>query len=159
MLKTLWTAFVDVLRCSVKTGVLKNFICFTFHLLKSLFNKVAVPQLCNFIIKRLKHRCFAVKLVKFLRTPILKNDCERLFLFWKLQTKNFREEFQRKTPTSESLFKKFAGLKACTFIKSKLSTQLFFCEICEIFKNTASAAASKILYTILKEKAYPLHEN
>ena len=33
---------------------------------------------CNFIKKRLQHRCFAVKLTKFLGTPILQNICERL---------------------------------------------------------------------------------
>ena len=30
---------------------------------------------------RLQHRCFLVKFSKFLRTPILKNICERLFQF------------------------------------------------------------------------------
>ena len=35
----------------------------------------------NFINKRLQHRCFPVKFPKFLRTPILKNNCKRLLLF------------------------------------------------------------------------------
>ena len=35
-----------------------------------------------FIKKRLKHRYFPVKFVKDLRTPILKNSCERLLLFF-----------------------------------------------------------------------------
>ena len=30
--------------------------------------------------KRLRHKCFPVKLAKFLRTPILKNICQRLLL-------------------------------------------------------------------------------
>ena len=34
----------------------------------------------NFIKKRLKHRCFPVKFVKFLRTNILQNICKQLFL-------------------------------------------------------------------------------
>ena len=34
----------------------------------------------NFIKKRLQHRCFRVKFAKFLKTPILKNICERLLL-------------------------------------------------------------------------------
>ena len=34
----------------------------------------------NFIIKRLQHRCFLVSFSKFLRTPFLKNICERLLL-------------------------------------------------------------------------------
>ena len=48
-------------RCSVKEGVLKNFAY-------------------NFIKKRLQHRCFPVKLAKFLRTSIFKNTFERLLL-------------------------------------------------------------------------------
>ena len=35
---------------------------------------------CNFIYKRLQHRYFSVKFAEFLRTPILKNSCERLLL-------------------------------------------------------------------------------
>ena len=45
--------------------------------LESLFN---AAQACNFIKKRLQHRYFPVKFAKFLRTPILKNICERLLL-------------------------------------------------------------------------------
>ena len=37
-------------------------------------------QLCNFIKKRLQHRYYAVKFVKFLKTLILKNICEQLLL-------------------------------------------------------------------------------
>ena len=37
-------------------------------------------QVYNFIKKRLQHRCFPVNIAKFLRTPILKNICERLLL-------------------------------------------------------------------------------
>ena len=46
-------------------------------MLEGLFDKVAGPQACNFIKKRLQQRCFQVKLE---RTPILKNICDRLFL-------------------------------------------------------------------------------
>ena len=37
--------------------------------LKSIFNKVTGSQACNFIKKRLQHRCFPDKFSKFLRTP------------------------------------------------------------------------------------------
>ena len=46
--------------------------------LESVFNKVAglsSLKACNFIKKRLKHRCLPVK---SLRRPILKNICECL---------------------------------------------------------------------------------
>ena len=42
-------------------------------MLESLFNKAAALQACNFIKKRLQHRCFPVNIAKFLRTPILMN--------------------------------------------------------------------------------------
>ena len=43
-------------------------------------SKVPGPQTCNFIKKWIRHRCFHVKLMKFLRTTILKNISERLLL-------------------------------------------------------------------------------
>ena len=56
-----------------KKVVLKKCTIFTGkHLCWSLF--------CNFIKKRLQHRCFPVNIAKFLRTFILKNICERLLL-------------------------------------------------------------------------------
>ena len=49
-------------------------------MLESLFIRAAGLKTCNFIKNRLKHRCFPVNIVKFLRTPILKNICKRLVL-------------------------------------------------------------------------------
>ena len=67
---------------SEAAAVLKNFASHRkTPVLESLFYKVETPQACNFIKKRLIHRCFLVKLAKFLRTPILKNICERLLLY------------------------------------------------------------------------------
>ena len=43
-----------------------------------------LESVLNFIKKRLKERCFPVKFTKFLRTPILKNICERLLLTMEL---------------------------------------------------------------------------
>ena len=51
-------------------------------MLESYFNKVAGLKACNFIKKRLQHRCFSVNTVKFFRAPILKNICKRLLLYW-----------------------------------------------------------------------------
>ena len=49
-------------------------IIFKFYLkIQKQPNKT--PQACNFIKKRLKHRCFPVNMAKFSRTPILKNIC------------------------------------------------------------------------------------
>ena len=41
-------------------------------------------KICNFNKKRFEHRCFNVSIVKFLRTPILKNSCKRHFLTWSM---------------------------------------------------------------------------
>ena len=44
--------------------------------LKFLFNKVEGLHALNFIKKKLQESFFSVNIVKFLRTPILKNICE-----------------------------------------------------------------------------------
>ena len=49
-------------------------------MLESLFNKFAGLQADSFITKGLQHRCFSVKIAKFLKTSILKDICERLIL-------------------------------------------------------------------------------
>ena len=48
--------------------------------LESVFNKVAGLKACNFIQKRLQHKCFPVNIAKVLKTPILKNICKQLLL-------------------------------------------------------------------------------
>ena len=93
--------------CSAKKSVLKNFANSTGkHLvLESLLTEAAtggvlwkkvilkileisqentcvgvflIKSVKNFVKKRLQHSCSPVKFAKFLRTPILKNKCERL---------------------------------------------------------------------------------
>ena len=44
---------------------------------------------CNFVKKKLQHRCFRVKFAKFLRVPILKKICERLLLFFQYNSHHF----------------------------------------------------------------------
>ena len=68
-------------RCSVKIGILKNFrnftgkkLCWSLSLIKLQAWRSAI------LFKRDSNRCFPVKVAKFLRTPFLKNICERLFL-------------------------------------------------------------------------------
>ena len=94
-LKCLWTYFHDITifvviifmdfsnrgshrRCSAKKGVLENYENFTRkRLCWSLFlTKLQVK-------KRPQDSCFTVKFAKYLRTPILKNICEWLLLYWK----------------------------------------------------------------------------
>ena len=89
-------SFIDIVKqppeVFSKKGVLKNFANFTrkqlcrsffstkFQALESLFNNVSGLQACNFIKKRLRHRCVPVNIAKFLKTRILKNICDRLLL-------------------------------------------------------------------------------
>ena len=58
-------------RCSLKKGVLRNFAKLTGKFLcQSLFfNKVAGLRPATLLKKRLRHKCFPVNFVKFLRTP------------------------------------------------------------------------------------------
>ena len=58
----------------------KNTCVGVWNYKESLFNEVAANQACNFTKIRLQHRCFPVKFVKFLRTPILKNICQQMLL-------------------------------------------------------------------------------
>ena len=72
----------NVQKVFYKNAVLKNFVIFIGkHLRWNLFfNKNAGLQTCSLIKKRLQHRWFLANIDKFLRTPILKNYCERMLL-------------------------------------------------------------------------------
>ena len=52
-----------------KISVLKNLFHFKTSMVEFLFNKVAALKACNFIKKKLQHKCFLVNIAKFLRTP------------------------------------------------------------------------------------------
>ena len=60
-------------------------------------------------------------------------------LYKKAVLKSFAIFTGKKTPVLDSLFNKFAGMKACKFIKKRLQHRcfpVFSCEYCETFKNT-----------------------
>ena len=68
-----------------KKAVLKILQFSQDHLCWSLFwdedaIKLQVVKACNYIEKRLQHRCFPVNIAKFLITPVLKNICRWLLL-------------------------------------------------------------------------------
>ena len=88
-------------RCSVRKGVLRNFVKFTRkHLCHSIFfNKVPGLRPATLLKNRLWHRCFPVNFAKFLRTPFLQNTSGRLLLkqrenqsaiYYKMQWLGFR---------------------------------------------------------------------
>ena len=66
-----------------KKRYFKNFGMFTGkNLCWCLFLiKLQALKACNFIKKRLQHKCFSVNIAKFTRTFVLKNICEQLLLY------------------------------------------------------------------------------
>ena len=99
------------MRCSIKKAFLKNLAIYReTTVLESLCNKVIGPKACNVFKKTLQHSFFPVNITKFLRTPILKNICERLLLnfhlksfpviiiTWPKQIKSFSGYYQRSYP-------------------------------------------------------------
>ena len=49
---------------------------------ESFFNKVEGMTAFNFNKKKFQRKCFPVKFARFLRTPILKNICDWLLLYF-----------------------------------------------------------------------------
>ena len=80
---------------SIEKAVLKSFAKFTGkHLvLESPVKRLAGFKTCNFLKKRLRHRCFPVKIAKFLRTLILMKICEQLLLLFLFLTVNISSCF------------------------------------------------------------------
>ena len=70
-------------RCSIKNGVLKNFTIFTGKHLCWRLRPVTLLK------KRRQNICFPVNITIILRTPILKNICEQLFLYFRILRKIF----------------------------------------------------------------------
>ena len=65
-------------RCSIKYAVLKNFAIFAGKDLCWSLRPAALLK------KRLQHRYFSENITKILRTAILKNICERMFLYFRI---------------------------------------------------------------------------
>ena len=84
-------------RCSIEKAVLKKFLNIyrKTTVLESLFNRVAGPKACNFIIRwtpTQQHRCLPVNIAKFLRKSILKKIFEQLPLEFLLLTVNISSQ-------------------------------------------------------------------
>ena len=82
--KALWLSFVRSchLEMFFKMDVLKNFTNFTGKNLcwNFFLDKVADLKVCNFIKKRLQHRCFPVEFHKFLRASFFTEHLRWLLL-------------------------------------------------------------------------------
>ena len=118
--------------------------------------------LITFITKKLQHRCFPVKFVKFLRILILKNICDWLLLcihynshdyfkfhpftnirdshsqmFYKIGVLKNVEDFRWKSPVLESFFNKVVDLRPAPLIKGDSNTRVFQWNL-QNFENTFS---------------------
>ena len=137
---------------SIKISFLKTFAKFTGkHLYQSLFfNKVAPLRLVTLLKKRLWHRCFPVKFAKVLRTPILKNICERLLLFIQILIENsIFAQCNILTVNSDShVMKIFAKIKFSPALFEKISS--FVCLVFKIEKKINFKIAK---FVFLKKQA------
>ena len=103
-----------------KKAALKTFVIFRGkNLCWSLFfNKSAVSQSWNFIKKWLQHRCFPVNIAKFLRTPVVKNICERMFnrfSTWINNIRNIWNEYFFEKTKQQKVFK-LSWMKKLAFL-------------------------------------------
>ena len=148
-------------------------------MLESHFNKVAALKACNFIKKRLQHRCFLVNIAKFIRTAFCMKHIRWLLLF--LKDIHFQESKEKTTVlyrssrpegfckkgvlrnfakfTGEHLwesffFNKVAGLFFLTklqSIKKETLAQVFSREFCEISKNVFSYRTPLVAATVFNQ--------
>ena len=108
-----------------KKAVLKNFAIFTGRHLcwNLLLNKNAGLQGPSFIKKRLEHRCFFANIEKFLRTPILKNICERLLLRVSLE---LFPTWANNIGSEEDVFSKTKIVPKLSYMKKNCLFMMFF---------------------------------
>ena len=115
------------------------------------------PKPCNFIKKKLQQRCLTVKFVKFLWIPILKNICERLLLYFHYDSYDYFH-YHHFYCHQRQPFANFTGNHLCwSLFLIKLQTwdlqlylketptNVFSCEMCQIFKNNFSYSAPRWL--------------
>ena len=62
-------------------------------MLELLFNKVACLKDCNFINKRLQHRCFPATFAKFLRTSLVAASEYRIEIFFVISEKTLISQY------------------------------------------------------------------
>ena len=108
-----------------KKPVLKNFAIFTGrHLCWNLFfNKNTGLQGPSFIKKRHEPRCFFANIEKFLRTPILKNICERLLLRVSLE---LFPTWANNIGSEEDVFSKTKIVPKLSYMKKNCLFMMFF---------------------------------
>ena len=114
-----------------KKGVIENFAKFTGkHLCQSLFfNKVAGFRPATLLKERLRHRCFPVNFVKFLRTPFfIEHLCWLLLTLDHNVIKAGRHLFINKLTSKE--------LRSILFLKNikKLFSAKYFAKLFNYFR-------------------------
>ena len=108
--------------------------------LESLLNRLAGFKTCDFLKKRLQHRCFFVKFAKFLRTPFWRTSTDGSFWIYQglyaLPLNNFKETYQIEKP----IFKVPKSITEATFWIIKI--------------NDGKLASADILVSFLKRRMH-----
>ena len=161
-LKTLWTqSFVDVLKCSVKTGVLKkfaNFICFTCFTCWSLFLiKLQALSSATFLatlqLRLTPTQVFCCETCEIFKNAYFEEQLRATASIRKTFA-NLREKHLRQS----LVLKRLQAWRPALLLKANSPAQVISCEICKIFNDTAPMAASKILYRTTRFwKKRPIH--
>ena len=105
-------------------------------MLESHFNKVAGLKACNFIKKRLEHRCFVVNIAKFIRTAFCMKHIRWLLLF--LKDIHFQESKEKtsvlyRSSRPEGFCKKGVLTNFAKFTGKHLWESLFFNKVAGLF--------------------------
>ena len=92
--KKFWSIYREVLSVTwpnftvVKYNSKMSIIYHQTKFRKGIMNRSFIKKR---LIKRLQHRCFHVNIAKYLRTPVLKNICERLFEHFPTWANNIKQ--------------------------------------------------------------------
>ena len=115
-------------------------------MLGSHSNTGAGLQTCHFIKKRLQYRCYFVKLCEIFKNTYfeehLTNEC--FYSLYKVPPISWKIRWPINI-SQWTLLKLLLNLRFkvyyyffCNFINKETLAQVFYCEFCEIFKNTFS---------------------
>ena len=86
--KLWWSFFLITLQASVAKHTLKILQCEY----RKIFKICLVLEVCNFIKKRLQHRCFPVNIAKFSLTPFSQSFCEIPCFWWHFEAVHENED-------------------------------------------------------------------
>ena len=139
-------------------------------MLESFLNNVADLQACNFINKRLQHRCFPINNVKFLKaTFYIRTPLEIVSVFWTIKILNFNRSLENLPTMDDFNFNNFLSNRLmggagyccssyycfCKFTFGNLiSENGCFCLFPPLWKTPVTAAFAKLFQKTSSRKSY-----